>query len=211
MSGHTHHPDPAPGAVPGARRTVIDPVCGMTVAADGPLRFEHAGTTYVFCSAGCLAKFRADPAKYLTAPQSAAPGLVQLGTARRTGPRPGPASAPMPAPAPPSAKAEGVEYTCPMHPEVRQIGPGSCPKCGMALEPSAVTAEVDEDPELRDMTRRFWVSAALSLPLLVLAMADMFPGSALGSSLPMRTRRICGRRPRQKASSCSTPPSMPPT
>jgi len=101
----------------------------------------YQGQTYYFCSKGCAAKFQADPKKYLD-PQAE--------------------SAPMEPPAP------GVEYTCPMHPEIRKIGPGSCPKCGMALEPVSVTLDsVDEvNPEYKDMSRRFWLSVPPSAVLL---------------------------------------------
>ena len=122
----------------------LDPVCGMTVDpqhAAGSSVYE--GKTYYFCSKGCVAKFEANPEKYLH---------------------------PAASPEPMTTEAAGVEYTCPMHPEVRQIGPGSCPKCGMALEPATFTsASVDEvNPEYIDMRRRFWISAALTAPLLVL-------------------------------------------
>jgi len=123
----------------------IDPVCGMTVdPAKAAGSVEHGGTTYHFCSQHCLKAFQADPAKYVTktAAESAAPA-----------PR-------------------GAQYTCPMHPEVVQDTPGSCPKCGMALVPVAGAEEDDSD--LRDMTRRFWVSAVLSAPLLFIAMAPYF-------------------------------------
>jgi Cu+-exporting ATPase len=123
----------------------LDLVCGMTVdpqhAAGSSL---YQGKTYYFCSKGCVAKFEANPEKYLH-----------------------PAAQPEPMPEPAAAR---VEYTCPMHPEVRQMGPGSCPKCGMALEPATFTiATVDEvNPEYVDMCRRFWLSAALTAPLLAL-------------------------------------------
>jgi len=104
--------------------------------------FEFRGQTYYFCGKGCLAKFQADPDKYL---------------------RPKPAAE---APA-----TQGIEYTCPMHPEVVQIGPGSCPICGMALEPKDIQAGDVENPELVDMQRRFWVSVALSSPVVVISMA----------------------------------------
>jgi len=125
---------------------VLDPVCGMTVDpqhAAGSSVYE--GKTYYFCSQGCVAKFEANPEKYLHA-------------------------AATPEPTHEETTSTGVEYTCPMHPEVRQIGPGSCPKCGMALEPAAFTlANVDEvNPEYIDMRRRFWFSALLTAPLLVL-------------------------------------------
>ena len=119
-----------------------DPVCGMRVdPAKAAGRHEHKGRTYYFCSQGCLTKFKADPERYL-APKPAA-----------------------------EAAKPGAQYTCPMHPEVVQVGPGSCPKCGMALVPVAGAEE--DDSELRDMTRRFWVSTVLSLPLVLLAMAPM--------------------------------------
>jgi Cu+-exporting ATPase len=123
----------------------IDPVCGMTVEPDtAAARFDYQGRTYLFCSKHCLAKFKGEPAKY-------------TGQAK---------------PAASAAAPPGAEYTCPMHPEVLQIGPGSCPKCGMALVP--VGGAEEDDAELRDMTRRFWVSAALSLPLVFIAMAPLF-------------------------------------
>src|ERR1700679_846345 len=121
--------------------TVTDPVCGMKVNPDASKhRFEHADTTYAFCGAGCGSEFEADPSKYL-APK---------------------------APEPP-VNADAT-YTCPMHPEIRQQGPGSCPICGMALEPLVVTAEAAPNHELADMTRRFWIGLVLTLPVFVLAM-----------------------------------------
>src|SRR5437879_1968153 len=121
----------------------LDPVCGMTVdSAKAAGHFEHKGTTYHFCSHGCLHAFSADPEKYLT------PKAKHAQPAK-----------------------EGVRYTCPMHPEIVQIGPGSCPKCGMALVP--MEGGVEDDSELRDLKRRLWVSAVLSAPLLLIAMAPM--------------------------------------
>lgn len=125
-----------------------DPVCGMKAAADPAKAVEHAGTTYYFCSTHCMAKFRADPQLYLNPQKNAAPA---------------------------KAAAKDAMYTCPMHPEVQQIGPGTCPKCGMALEPMDAAAEEDTG-ELRDMTRRFWVSLVLSLPLLFITMSEFIPG-----------------------------------
>ena len=131
---------------------VKDPVCGMMVEpGKAAAKTEHAGKTYHFCSVRCGERFRAEPAKFLAAP----------GTG-------GMEPAPLPGPAP--AVAQKVRYTCPMDPEVVQIGPGVCPKCGMALEPMDVLAETGPDPELLSMTRRFWLSAALSLPVLLLGM-----------------------------------------
>src|SRR5437762_13891060 len=115
----------------------LDPVCGMTVEpAAAAGKSEYKGATYYFCSKHCLHSFEKDPARY--AREKAAP-------------------------APPAA--EGAQYTCPMHPEIVQQGPGACPKCGMALVPTEGAAE--DDSELRDLTRRLWVSAALCAPLFL--------------------------------------------
>src|SRR5579864_2275038 len=131
-----------------------DPVCGMTVnPAKAAGSSEHRGHTYYFCGAGCVAKFAAEPDRYVRPPDLQPPEPV--------------------------ANAQPVEYTCPMHPEVRQMGPGACPKCGMALEPAAISAQEEENPELVDMTRRFWVSLALTIPVLLAAMADFIPGRPL--------------------------------
>jgi len=128
---------------------VKDPVCGMDVdSTSAAASMEYGGQTYSFCCKGCLAKFRADPARFL---KPAIP-LVTLAP-------------------PPKVVAAGTKYTCPMHPEVVRNGPGSCPVCGMALEPLTISAEEEDNPELRDMTRRFWVSVALTLPVLVASMS----------------------------------------
>jgi Cu+-exporting ATPase len=128
--------------------TVKDPVCGMMVdPMKAPGNFEYNGQRYSFCNLGCMVKFRADPERYL---------------------HPGAATAAMPA---------AVEYTCPMHPDVVQSKPGSCPYCGMALEPKTFTAATEEvNPELVDMSRRFRVSLLFAIPLFILAMAGMLPG-----------------------------------
>ncbi len=137
--------------------THIDPVCGMTVPPKTTLRHLHNGQTYLFCSPKCLAKFQASPKKYLS------PQITP--------------SEPIPS---------GTIYTCPMHPEVQQPTPGACPKCGMALEPMSYTAAEDTS-ELRDMTRRFWVSTALAVPVFVMAMGvDLFP-QAMPQDLSMTT------------------------
>ena len=141
-AAHGMHGKPAPGD--DAATSAIDPVCGMRVDPHtATLKAEHGGRTYYFCSAGCRAKFIADPPKYLDADQAKA------------------AAAPVP---------EGTIYTCPMHPEIRQVGPGSCPICGMALEPVMVTADQGPNPELIDMTRRFWIGLAITLPVFALEM-----------------------------------------
>lgn len=126
----------------------IDPVCGMTVQiATAKHRSEAGGSSHYFCSAGCKAKFEADPAKY--------------SEGRKADREEAPA---------------GATYTCPMHPQIRQDGPGSCPICGMALEPELVSAQAEPNHELMDMTRRFWIGLALAAPILVLEMGGhLFP------------------------------------
>jgi len=121
---------------------------------------EHAGKTWYFCSTHCVAKFKADPERYLN---PSPPALVQLGSM-------------VPAA---DVAAAGTEYTCPMHPEVVSNRPGSCPKCGMALEPRTITLDEGPNPELVDMTRRLCVGALLGLPVFIIAMADMLPGNPL--------------------------------
>jgi P-type Cu+ transporter len=155
-SDHAHHgaqcahhggPDHArPSAAPDGR--AIDPVCGMTVDPHTtPHRAEHQGRPYYFCSAGCRQKFIADPQRHL-----AGVGSEQ------------------------EAVPEGTVYTCPMHPEIRQVGPGSCPICGMALEPELVTPESGPNPELADMSRRFWIGLLLTVPIVVLDMGAHLAG-----------------------------------
>jgi len=168
----------------GAADTALDPVCGMTVkVATAKHRYEHAGTTYYFCNAGCGQKFAADPEGYLTG----AKARIQMGQSLIGQPALGQPATAMPmvqaqldgtiAPAAakptPAKNAGAVVYVCPMHPEVRQLGPGACPKCGMALEPETASAGEEDDSELRDMLRRFWVGVVLTAPLLVVAMAPM--------------------------------------
>ncbi len=148
----------------------IDPVCGMTVdPAKTPHRAEHGGRARHFCSAGCRSKFLADPGRYDGA---SAQDRHHARHAAPPSPRPSPADAGDAA----ATDAMRVEYTCPMHPEIVQDHPGSCPICGMALEPRTVTAEAPPNPELIDMTRRFRIGAALTVPVLVLAMGPHFLG-----------------------------------
>jgi Cu+-exporting ATPase len=132
-----------------AAGAAIDPVCGMKVdPATAKHRFDYRGQTYFFCSARCRTRFEAEPEKYL-APKESRPSEPAV--------RP------------------GAIYTCPMHPEVRQVGPGSCPICGMALEPEQVSLDDAPDPELIDMTRRFWIALVLTAPVFAIEM-----GSHLG-------------------------------
>lgn len=141
------------GSTPHEKHGEKDPVCGMTVdPAEAAGSHVHNEKTYHFCSTHCLAKFKADPGKFLRE----APAEIQT-----------------------SAPPTGVKYTCPMHPEVVQDGPGTCPKCGMALEPMQPTAEEGPDPELISMQRRFWIGAILTLPIFVIAMAGIIPSAAL--------------------------------
>src|SRR5450432_3992499 len=135
-----------------ASGTVKDPVCGMNV---DPLTSKHRASfdarTFHFCSAGCKAKFEANPDRYV-----ADAGRQQT---------------------PPAAA--GAIYTCPMHPQIRQVGPGNCPICGMTLEPVDATAEVGKNHELADMTRRFWIALTLTAPVFVLEMGAHVPALGL--------------------------------
>jgi Cu+-exporting ATPase len=137
----------------------IDPVCGMTVdPATAAHSLVHAGTTFHFCSEGCLGKFSVDPDKYLAREQVSAA----------------------------SPAAPGAIYTCPMHPQIRQVGPGSCPICGMALEPLVATAEAEPNHELADMSRRFWIGLVLALPVFMLEMASHIPALHVERLVPMQ-------------------------
>ena len=142
---HSHTHDHAHPSSPGHAAPVIDPVCGMQIAPSAAAgSHEHKGVKYYFCSSHCLTQFKADPEKFMRAE-----------------------GVPVPAAAMP-----GAQYTCPMHPEILRDAPGDCPICGMALVPVAGTGEPD-DAELENLTRRFWVGTALSIPLVILAMAPM--------------------------------------
>ena len=168
----------------------IDPVCGMTVSPDTKLRHEHEGKTYLFCSSKCLAKFQASPEKYLN-PQptqfAPVPGSVMYicpmdPEVRQLGPGSCPKCGMALEPETPLMPG-AVEYTCPMHPEIVRSEPGNCPICGMALEPRDAPAE--DNAELRDMTRRFWISAALALPVFVIAMGTELLPQAMPKSISM--------------------------
>jgi P-type Cu+ transporter len=148
--GHTHagHDHSNHGHHTHDGATVRDPVCGMTVnPATSKHRFDYRGETYHFCSAGCRTKFAADPLAYLEKDKR-----------------------------PKAAVPEGAIYTCPMHPEIRQVGPGSCPICGMALEPEIASLDALPNPELADMTRRFWIGLVLALPAIALEMGGHLVG-----------------------------------
>ncbi|MCC6075279.1 heavy metal translocating P-type ATPase [Pseudomonas sp. GCM10022188] len=147
-----------------------DPVCGMTVDSDSPHHIAYQGQHFHFCSQHCLDRFQREPQRYLpAAPAQPAAPSGHHGHAGHTAHAA--AAAPVqPADSTPAGNA-GTEYTCPMHPEVRQIGPGTCPKCGMALEPVLPELEEEENPELRDFTRRFWWTLPLTVVVTLLAMA----------------------------------------
>ena len=185
----------------------LDPVCGMTVdPAKAKAELEHGGKKYYFCCPGCAEKFKSAPESFL---KPKGPTLVSIGTAQS--PQSAPKSRPpmphedarpassyvcpmcpevrevKPGPCPSCGMAlepdqpveqTRTEYTCPMHPEIVRSGPGSCPICGMALEPRTVAVE-EQNPELHNMTRRFWVSTAFTVPLLGIAMAGMLPTNPL--------------------------------
>ncbi|WP_438277125.1 heavy metal translocating P-type ATPase [Nitrobacter sp.] len=145
---HEQHHDHTAGANDGK---VLDPVCGMSVDPQtSKHRFDHHGTTYHFCSAGCRTRFAASPQSYLDTSK---------------------------APPPPANLPKDAIYTCPMHPDVRQVGPGACPICGMALEPELVSLDDAPNPELADMSRRFWIGLILALPVIVLDMGGHIAGA----------------------------------
>ena len=139
------------------RTQAIDPVCGMTVDSKNPKggQSSYKGTTYSFCNPKCKTKFEANPEQYLKKKE----------------------------PAPEAKEADGRIYTCPMHPEIRQKGPGNCPICGMALEPEEVSLEEEENPELVEFSKKLKVSAALTIPLFLLAMSDLIPGQPVQMKL----------------------------
>ncbi len=173
-----------------------DPVCGMVVdPAKAAWRHDHAGRTYFFCRAECLAKFKADPDHYVGS-AGTPPLQPGVGPPPAMEPQPLSESAAYVCPVDPEVREDKpgpcpkcgmaleretvvgprvkTEYTCPMHPEIVRDEPGACPICGMALEPRTVGLEEEDNPELRDMTRRFWIGAALSVPVVALALADIF-------------------------------------
>ncbi|TDI57957.1 MAG: YHS domain-containing protein, partial [Alphaproteobacteria bacterium] len=140
---------------------VKDPVCGMDVDPETTSHHhDHGGTTHYFCGPGCKTKFKADPEGYLS-------GDIQRAKAA--------AGAAMPADA---------EYTCPMHPEIVQIGPGTCPKCGMALEPMMVSLDDGPNPEYVDFKRRMFVGLIFTVPLFLLAMGEVIPALNIAALVP---------------------------
>jgi len=168
-AGHADHGAQSPAAAAQA----IDPVCGMTVdPATAAGTHAHAGKDYYFCSTHCLVKFRKDPTAFLHK-EADGKGCSSCGSGTAHG-HGAPAD-------------EGAIYTCPMHPEIRQVGPGPCPKCGMPLEPLVSTGAEGPNVDLIDMTRRFWIGLVLTLPVFVLAMGEHVPGLSMHELIDPRT------------------------
>jgi len=195
---------PAPS---GAPARAIDPVCGMKVDPTHPKggSWEYKGVTYSFCNPRCRDKFQSAPEEYLAqraaragaesqhahaAPSASARAQSYIcpmdPEVRASSPGSCPKCGMALEPELPHQQTR-IEYTCPMHPEVISDTPGSCPKCGMALEPRTVSAEPEENPELTDMSRRFWLSLVFTVPTFALAMSDMIPGRPLGGVLSAET------------------------
>ncbi len=148
----------------------IDPVCGMTVDPDHAAgSVEYQGKTYYFCSTHCVHRFRENPEAFLNKPNVNKPAVQPIGITRQAPAKPKP----------------DQRYTCPMHPEIIRDGPGSCPICGMALEPLTVSLEEEENHELKAMTRRFWIALVLTIPVFALGMSDLIPGEPLQQLVPM--------------------------
>ena len=172
---------------------VLDPVCGMTITPESAVgHVEHRGKTYYFCNESCLERFRAEPEAFVG---EAIPGTRKTAEGasyvcpmdpdvRQFAPGPCPRCGMALEPELPATPATRVEWTCPMHPEIVRDAPGSCPICGMALEPRTVTVDEVQNPELADMSRRFWTSLGLTVPLLAVAMGDYIPGRPLDRLLP---------------------------
>ncbi|MBI1940900.1 MAG: YHS domain-containing protein, partial [Acidobacteria bacterium] len=183
-----------------------DPVCGMEVNPETAAgSYGHTGQMYYFCNPHCLEKFRLDPAKYLapkptqTVIRIGAPKLIQPSPTkqqvhtcpmhpevRQEGPGSCPACGMALEPLTAAIPASRSEYVCPMHPEIVRSEPGSCPICGMALELRTVTVEEEANPELADMTLRFWICLVLTAPVFFLAMSEMIPGQPVQHLLPGR-------------------------
>ncbi|MEP7304019.1 MAG: heavy metal-binding domain-containing protein, partial [Acidobacteriota bacterium] len=181
----THAPTLAP--------EVVDPVCGMTIGpADAVGHADYKGQTYYFCNESCLERFRANPAQFLKAPAASTAAAETRAEAsyicpmdpevRRKVPGACPKCGMALEPVTP-APTTRTEWTCPMHPEIVRNEPGSCPICGMALGPRVVTLE-DKNPELNEMTRRFWVSLMVTAPIVAFMVSEFLPGQPLQQLLP---------------------------
>ena len=166
----------------------VDPVCGMKVDEQSVAgSVSHHGEWYYFCGPACRQKFEADPARYVQSGVDAPAGSPENRAGDYTCPmhpevrQPGPGECPKCGMAlePIVIPVSHVQYVCPMHPEIVRDEPGSCPICGMALEPREISAVEEENPELLDMTRRFWVSLGLTVPVLLAGMSEYLPGDPL--------------------------------
>jgi Cu+-exporting ATPase len=172
--------DSIPTQVQKETAKLIDPVCGMTVTQDTAAgKKEYKGEIYYFCSQNCLNKFSANPDAFVNRDAQQKTSAQQERQQQTDSQREHLASAP-------EKVTNPVEYTCPMHPEIVRDKPGSCPICGMALEPRVITLAEDDNIELKEMTRRFWVSLVLTAPVLVLAMSDLIPGQPIQHALSMK-------------------------
>lgn len=180
---------------------IVDPVCGMNINPESAAgSYEHNGQTYYFCSAHCLNRFRQEPEGFLKestkADETKPVAIERKGSSQAEYTCPmhpdvkqiGPGSCPKCGmalePITISAPKEKIEYTCPMHPQIVRDAPGNCPICGMALEPRTVSLAGEENEELKDMRRRFWVSTVLTIPALVIGMSDLIPGAPLQQLIP---------------------------
>lgn len=177
----------------------VDPVCGMTVDPATARSSTLGGTPHYFCSARCLSRFEANPVAYLEEPKQEQPRapLDARGTTyvcpmdpeiKQDHPGPCPKCGMALEPASPPVRSSKTQYVCPMHPQIVRDTPGACPICGMALEPKIVHLDEEENPELVDMRRRFWVSAFFTVPLFVLGMGEMVPADPVGALLPQGWR-----------------------
>ena len=184
-------------------RMVVDPVCGMTIdPADAVGSFDYKGQRYYFCNEACLYRFKADPEEFLSPkPSSGTAAQARAGTTymcpmdpevRQDRPGACPKCGMALEPDLATVPLVRTEYTCPMHPEIVRDRPGACPICGMALEPRTVGLEEEVNPELVDMTRRFRIGAVLSVPIVALAMSDMFFGAGLGGRIDLRVTNWIG-------------------
>ena len=213
MAHEHHHGADHSHPIQDGSEHVIDPVCGMKVnpATARGGSFEHGGHTYHFCNPKCRERFAADPEKYLSkadaapasdarpkaGPRVTAPvTAVEAASVAYVCPMDPEVRSDRPGPCPKCGMAlepeqpqlaTRTDWVCPMHPEIVRSEPGSCPICGMALEPRTITLEEEDNPELRDMSRRFWFAVALTVPLLALAMGDMLPGQPISQLMHSRT------------------------
>ena len=181
---------------------VVDPVCGMTIdPAEAAGSWDYNGQRYYFCHSSCLERFQSDPESFLSRGASGDEAVAPPGTTyvcpmdpevRQATPGACPKCGMALEPDLSTVAATRIEYTCPMHPEIVRDAPGACPICGMALEPRTVVIEDAPNPELVDMTRRFWVAAVLGLPVFILTMGDMLLGMGLGGRIDVAVANRVG-------------------